>query len=248
MGLGEPQPAGLYVTYWVAAILLGSLIILLDYNQAIVFASRMQVLSRLSEVAGQETGSDLVMVELQNTLESTFGLRLKAFVDNKGDTCLPDVMPDFTENNQSALGMVNRVLSVMSDTESEMNLPLLASLSEIEDIAGESAGDILDEVMVMLPGRSARFWVHSVESTGLAPISSYRTMLPFKDPSRYQLTARLLAFGDFRPGTTSLERTSSLPQGDLKRGERLFCASRTCLTEAIKLRARWQVLLLDFHF
>jgi len=109
-------------------------------------------------------------------LESTFGLRLKAFVDNKKETCLLDVMPDFAENNQSALEIVNRVLSVMSDTESEMHLPLVASLSAIEGIAGKSAGDILGEVLVMLPGRSARFWVHSVESTGLAPIPSYRTM------------------------------------------------------------------------
>ena len=200
MGLGEPQPVGLYVTYWVAAILLGSLIILLGYNQAIVFASRMEVLGRLSEVSGQETGSDVVMVELQNTLESTFDLRLKAFVDNKRDTCLPNVIPDSTENNQSALEMVNRVLSVMSDTESEMHLPLLASLSKIEDIAGESAGDIFGEALAMLPGGSARFWVHSVESTGLAPIPSYRIMLPLKDSSRYQLTARLLAFWRPPPG------------------------------------------------
>jgi len=65
MGEGEPQPVGLYVIYWVAATLLVGLIILLGYNQAIVFASLMQVLGRLSEVAGQKTGFDLVMVELQ---------------------------------------------------------------------------------------------------------------------------------------------------------------------------------------
>jgi hypothetical protein len=43
MGLGVPQTVGLYVIYWMAGTLLVSLIILVGHNQAIAFASRMQV-------------------------------------------------------------------------------------------------------------------------------------------------------------------------------------------------------------
>ena len=148
LGLGEPQPVGLYVIYWTAAALLAGLIILLGYAQAIAYASRLRSLGNMADVAGRTAEAEEVVDEFQDTLKSMYGLSLVAFVDAAGE---------IRDSHQTADGdgkveALGRLLDSVGKAESVKTKPCDTCAFEIEKTAGVSVGSALGETRVVLPG------------------------------------------------------------------------------------------------
>ena len=148
LGLGEPQPVGLYVIYWTAANLMAGIIILLGYAQAISYATRLQIIGALADLAGPSPDADQVIRELQDTLETMYGLKLIAFVNGGDDISLIDS----TDNDGGMRDAVNRLLDSALNADSEFGLAKELNASETEGVAGDSPCPALGETLVVVPG------------------------------------------------------------------------------------------------